>query len=66
MRTELPEDLRRDWVAAVMAMPDRGPAPPSASRPPDARGIAPARHEDYLDVIAVVEENLARRRNRGT
>jgi hypothetical protein len=29
-----------------------------------ASGVAPTRHEDYLDVIAVVEENLARRRQR--
>jgi phosphonate transport system substrate-binding protein len=65
LRTDLPEALRRDWVAAVMAMPE---ADPEAFRvaASGAKGVAPARHEDYLDVIAVVEENQARRRQRGT
>jgi hypothetical protein len=30
----------------------------------NAAGFAPARHEDYADVIAVIEENAARRRAR--
>jgi len=65
LRTELPEDLRRDWVAALMALPTEDPAAFRVAAS-NARGIAPAKHEDYLDVIAVVEENQARRRNRGT
>jgi phosphonate transport system substrate-binding protein len=63
MRADLPEDLRRDWAAAVFAMPERDPAA-FAVAASGATGVAPTRHEDYLDVIAVVEENLARRRQR--
>ncbi|WP_376094909.1 phosphate/phosphite/phosphonate ABC transporter substrate-binding protein [Roseomonas sp. CCTCC AB2023176] len=63
LRTALPESLRRDWIAAVMALPTEDPDAFKVAAS-DARGIAPARHEDYLDVIAVVEENQARRRQR--
>jgi phosphonate transport system substrate-binding protein len=63
MRTDLPEDLKRDWAAAVMAMPERDPAA-FAVAASGATGLVPTRHEDYLDVIAVVEENLQRRRQR--
>lgn len=63
LRTELPEDLKRDWIAAVMAMPKEDPEAFSVAAS-GAHGVAPAAHEDYLDVIAVVEENLARRRER--
>jgi phosphonate transport system substrate-binding protein len=65
MRADLPEDLRRDWAAAVFAMPERDPAA-FAVASSGASGVAPTRHEDYLDVIAVVEENLARRRQRAS
>lgn len=65
LRTELPEGLKRDWTAAVMALPTEDPEAFRVAAS-SARGIAPAKHEDYLDVIAVVEENQARRRNRGT
>ncbi len=64
MRTELPEALRRDFSAAIMAMPQADPAgwAQISSR---AQGIVPAKHEDYLDVIEVVRANEAeRRRNR--
>lgn len=63
MRADLPEELRRDWAAAVFAMPERDPAA-FAVAASGATGVVPTRHEDYLDVIAVVEENLARRRQR--
>jgi phosphonate transport system substrate-binding protein len=63
MRADLPEDLRRDWVRAVFAMPEKDPAAFRVASS-NASGIAPARHEDYLDVIAVVEENQQRRRQR--
>lgn len=65
MRADLPEGLRNDWRDAVFAMPERDPAA-FAVAASGAVGVAPTRHEDYLDVIAVVEENLARRRQRGT
>jgi len=65
MRADLPEDLRRDWSAAVFAMPERDPEAFRVAAS-NASGVAPTTHEDYLDVIAVVAENLARRRQRGT
>lgn len=65
MRADLPEGLRRAWQEAVFAMPERDPAAFRVAAS-GASGLAPTRHEDYADVIAVVEENLARRRNRGT
>ncbi|PZW38522.1 phosphonate transport system substrate-binding protein [Humitalea rosea] len=65
IRSDLPEGLRRDWAAAVFAMPE---ADPEAFRvaASGAQGVVPATHETYLDVIAVVEENQARRRNRAS
>lgn len=65
LRTALPEDLKRDWTQAVMALPTEDPAAFRVAAS-SARGIAPATHEDYLDVIEVVEENQARRRNRAS
>ena len=63
LRAELPEDLRRDWIAAVMAMPERDPAA-FAVAASGARNLVPTRHEDYSDMIAITEDNLARRRQR--
>ncbi len=65
MRTELPEALRRDFAAAIMAMPQADPGgwDQISSK---AQGIVPAKHEDYLDVIAVVQANEAERRRKGT
>ncbi len=65
MRADLPADLRQDWANAVFAMPERDPAA-FAVAASGASGVAPAAHHDYLDVIAVVEENLQRRRQRGS
>ncbi|MBU8541540.1 phosphonate ABC transporter substrate-binding protein [Falsiroseomonas tokyonensis] len=63
MRGDLPADLRRDWAAAVFAMPERDPAA-FAVAASGAIGLVETTHADYLDVIAVVEENLQRRRQR--
>lgn len=60
-RTDLPGGLREAFVAAMMAMPQANPQA-FAEMTSNARGLAPARHADYLDVIAVTEENSALRR----
>lgn len=62
-RREVPEDLRRDFVAMMQAMPQ---AAPEVLRQisTNTAGFALARHEDYADVIAMVEENQAQRRER--
>jgi len=62
-RAEVPEDLRRDFVAMLNALPTEAPEV-LRQMSANAAGFAPARHEDYADVIAVIEENAARRRAR--
>ena len=63
IRTDLPEAFRRDAVAALAAMPERAPEA-FRQMSSNARGLAPARHEDYLDIMAILEENAQRRRER--
>jgi phosphonate transport system substrate-binding protein len=63
LRMDLPEGFRREVIAAFTALPD---SDPQAFRDMSsgARGMAPAKHEDYLDIVAILEENAARRRER--
>jgi len=63
LRTDLPQALRDAWRDAVFAMPREAPEA-FAVAASGATGVAPTVHADYLDVIAVVEENAARRRDR--
>jgi phosphonate transport system substrate-binding protein len=63
LRMDLPEGFRREVIAALAALPDRDPQA-FREMSSSARGIAPARHEDYLDIVAIIEENAARRRER--
>jgi len=63
IRTDLPEAFRRDVVAAFAAMPERAPEA-FRQMSSNARGLAPAKHEDYLDIMAILEENAQRRRER--
>ena len=63
MRTDLPESFRQEAIAAFAAMPQREPQA-FRDMTSDARGLAPAKHEDYLDIVAILEENAARRRER--
>jgi phosphonate transport system substrate-binding protein len=63
MRTDLPESFRQEAIAAFAAMPQRDPQA-FRDMTSDARGLAPAKHEDYLDIVAILEENAARRRER--
>ena len=46
-----------------MAMPEADPAA-FATISSGGAGLNPAKHEDYLDVIAVVEANEAERRRK--
>lgn len=63
IRMDLPEGFRRDLTAALAAMPERAPQA-FRDMSSNARGLAPARHEDYADIMAILEENAARRRER--
>jgi phosphonate transport system substrate-binding protein len=62
-RTDLPRDLQDAFRDALLTIHERDPDAlrALASTTPQ---LAPAKHEDYLDVIAVTEENEARRRQR--
>lgn len=62
-RTDLPQPLQQAFRDALLTMHEADPAAlrALASTTPQ---LAPARHEDYLDVITVTEENEARRRQR--
>ena len=64
-RTDLPAALREAFLEAMLTIHERDPAALAALSSTTPR-FAPARHEDYLDVIAVTEENEARRRQRRT
>ncbi len=63
IRMDLPEGFRRDFSTALAAMPERAPQA-FREMSSNARGLAPARHEDYADIMAILEENAARRRER--
>ncbi|WP_144300291.1 phosphonate ABC transporter substrate-binding protein [Elioraea rosea] len=62
-RTDLPAALQEAFRDALLAMHERDPAALRALSSSTPQ-IAPATHADYLDVIAVTEENEARRRQR--
>jgi phosphonate transport system substrate-binding protein len=62
-RTDLPRALRDAFRDALLTMHTNDPAALRALSSSTPQ-IAPARHEDYLDVITVTEENEARRRQR--
>ena len=63
MRMDLPVALREEAVAAFAALPERDPQA-FRDMSSNARGIGPAKHEDYLDIVAILEDNAARRRER--
>lgn len=63
LRMDLPEAFRRDLIAAFAALPERD-AQAFRDMSSNARGLAPAKHEDYLDIMAILEENARRRRER--
>ena len=63
LRMDLPEAFRRDVMAAFAALPTRDAAA-FRDMSSGARGLVPARHEDYLDIMAILEENAQRRRER--
>ncbi|MBR0680389.1 phosphonate ABC transporter substrate-binding protein [Roseomonas eburnea] len=63
LRMDLPESFRTELTAALAAMP-QGDAQAFREMSSGARGLVPARHEDYADIMAILEENAARRRER--
>lgn len=63
LRMDLPEAFRRDVTAALAALPERD-AQAFRDMSSNARGLVPAKHEDYLDIIAILDDNAAQRRAR--
>lgn len=63
-RANLPQGLKDAFVAAMMAMKDDAPDVFKTFTDGQVSRYAPAKHEDYLDVIAVTEELEARRKQK--
>jgi phosphonate transport system substrate-binding protein len=63
-RANLPQTLKDDFVAAMMAMKDEAPDVFKTFTDGQVSRYVPARHEDYLDVIAVTEELESRRKQK--
>jgi phosphonate transport system substrate-binding protein len=65
LRTDLPAAMRADIVRVLFAMQAADPEAFAAFTSNQASGIAAVTHEAYRDMIAITEENAARRRQRG-
>jgi phosphonate transport system substrate-binding protein len=63
-RANLPDGLKTAYVAAMNAMRDDAPDVWKTFTDGHVSRYAPARHEDYIDVIAVTEELDARRKQK--
>ncbi len=63
-RRNLPEGLKADFTAAMMAMKTEAPEVWQNFTDGNVSGYAPANHDDYLDVIAVTEELEAQRKKK--
>lgn len=66
VRGDLPDELKAAFTEALFAFPQEDLE--AQKRVSDGKwsAFAPARHEDYLDIIAVTEMNAAERRRRGS
>lgn len=56
-RTDLPKELQDLYVEALKKLPSDGPEAWKILTDGKVKGLVPAKHEDYLDVIAVTREN---------
>jgi phosphonate transport system substrate-binding protein len=65
MRTDLPEELKKAFTDAVFAFPTEDPKAFEELTSGNSKGYAPAKHEDYLDVIAITEYNAQQRKKNG-
>lgn len=65
LRTDLPAPMRADIVRALFAMQAADAEAFAAFVSNQGSGLAPVTHEAYRDMIAITEENQARRRQRG-
>ena len=65
MLTTLPQELQDAFKTALMAVPEKDPEGFATYRNGTASGYVEAKHEDYLDVVAITEFNAAERRKNG-
>lgn len=66
VRTDLPEELQTMFEEAVFAFQSEDPEAFKLLTDGLSSGFGPAKHEDYLDIIAITEENSAERRRKGS
>jgi phosphonate transport system substrate-binding protein len=65
MLTTLPQELQDAFKTALMAFPEKDPAGFAIYSNGTSSGYVAAKHEDYLDLVAITEFNAAERRKNG-
>jgi phosphonate transport system substrate-binding protein len=65
INTTLPQQLQDDFKAALMAFPEKDPEGFATYSNGTSSGYVEAKHEDYLDVVAITEFNAEERRKNG-
>ena len=65
MLTTLPQELQDAFKTALMAFPEKDPEGFATYSNGTSSGYVEAKHEDYLDVIAITEFNAEERRRQG-
>lgn len=65
MLTTLPQELQDAFKTALMAFPEKDPEGFAIYSNGTSSGYVEAKHEDYLDVVAITEFNAAERRKNG-
>jgi phosphonate transport system substrate-binding protein len=65
MLTTLPQELQDAFKTALMAFPEKNPEGFATYSNGTSSGYVEAKHEDYLDVIAITEFNAEERRRNG-
>jgi phosphonate transport system substrate-binding protein len=65
INTTLPQELQEDFKAALMAFPEKDPEGFATYSNGTSSGYVEAKHEDYLDVVAITEFNAEERRKNG-
>lgn len=66
MLTTLPQELQDEFKAVLMAFPEKDPEGFDTYQRGSSSGYVEAKHEDYLDVIAITEFNAQERRRQGS
>jgi phosphonate transport system substrate-binding protein len=65
MLTTLPQELQDAFKTALMAFPEKDPDGFATYSNDTSSGYVEAKHEDYLDVVAITEFNAEERRRNG-